>query len=101
MKLIIFILALSVGLTNGDDELSRTIRPTTDEDTQQRAALGVISRLMGNDVVANNVVIKINFNLPGNYFKVKFSFLNLAVNKFSCLMKLAFMFYLILVSEKK
>lgn len=69
MKLIIVVFALFVGFTSGDDELAKTIRPTTDEDTQQKAALDVVRRLIGDK--ADNVVIKINFNLPGNYFKVR------------------------------
>lgn len=47
------------------------IRPNTDEITQQKAAENVIRRLLPENN-ANNIEIKINFKLPGNYFKVKF-----------------------------
>lgn len=72
MKFVILILiALSVKLTKCDiDELlSNTIRPSTNENIQQKAALNVIRRLIGEK--ADDVAIKINLNLTGNYFKVK------------------------------
>lgn len=69
LKLFLFVLVLSVKLTNANHhELSQTIRPSVDENTQQQAAHSVIRRLIGDK--ADNVAIKINFNLPGNYFKV-------------------------------
>lgn len=68
MKL--FLIILLVGSTNGNHrQLSRTIRPNTDETTQQQAAMSVIRRLIADK--ADDVAIKINFNLPGNYFKVR------------------------------
>lgn len=71
MKVLIIILALGVTFVKCDRDqlLSDTIRPNTDEDTQQQAALNVIRRLIGDK--ADDVVIKINFNLTGNYFKVR------------------------------
>lgn len=71
MKLFIILLALSVKFIKCDRDqlLSNTIRPNTDEDTQQQAALNVIRRLIGEK--ADDVVIKINFKLSGNYFKVR------------------------------
>lgn len=68
--IIILLVSNVVELTNANQhELSRTIRPNANEDTQQQAALNVIRRLIGDK--ADNVAIKINFNLPGNYFKVR------------------------------
>lgn len=73
VNLILIFLLLATGaveLAKGEsNQLSQTIRPTTDEETQQRAALGVIRRLIADK--ADNVAIKINFNLLGNYFKVR------------------------------
>lgn len=51
------------------NQLSHRIRPNADADTQQRAALDIVRRLIPSDT-ADYVAIKINFNLPGNYFKV-------------------------------
>lgn len=51
-------------------QLSHRIRPNSNEKTQQNAANGVIRRLLPPEN-ADNVAIKINFNLPGNYFKVR------------------------------
>lgn len=45
------------------------IKPETSENTQASAALDVIKRLIGEK--AENVAIKINFDLPRNSFKVK------------------------------
>lgn len=54
-------------------ELDEIIRPSTDEKTQQQAALNVIRRLIHEK--ADDVAIKVNFKLPANYFKViKFTF---------------------------
>lgn len=66
---LILLILSSVARCESDNQLSQTIRPTTDEETQQRAALDVIRRLIADKV--DNVAIKINFNLPGNYFKVR------------------------------
>lgn len=67
---LIFLAASLVELAKSDsNQLHQTIRPNTDEETQERAALGVIRRLIADKV--DNVAIKINFNLPGNYFKVR------------------------------
>lgn len=52
-----------------DQLLSDTIRPNTNEETQEQAALSVIRRLIGEK--AEDIVIKINFNLTGHYFKVR------------------------------
>lgn len=66
------------------NQLSHRIRPSSDESTQQRAALNVVRRLIPSDV-ADYVAIKINFNLPGNYFKVSknnfFSFILLGTKE--------------------
>lgn len=51
-------------------DIPRTIRPSTDEDTQEQAALSVIRRVIGDK--ADDVTVKINFDLPGNSFKVIF-----------------------------
>lgn len=57
----------------GEMETSRIIKPETDEKTQASAAFAVIKRLIHER--ADNVVIKVNFKLPPNYFKVnKFKF---------------------------
>lgn len=79
MKLLLIISALltttSASLTTAPEsvfnlnQLSHRLRPATTESTQQRAALDVIRRLIPASI-ADNVAIKINFNLPGNYFKV-------------------------------
>lgn len=79
-----------VNLISGNHhQLSRTIKPNTDEETQQQAAHDVIRRLIADK--AENVAIKINFNLPGNYFQVRTFISSLAgrssMNKFSFLMK--------------
>lgn len=64
------------------NQLSHRLRPATTESTQQRAALDVIRRLIPASI-ADYVAIKINFNLPGNYFKV--SILSLFSAMFSLL----------------
>ena len=67
---IFFISVLSLSFVSANlNQLASTIRPSADEETQQRAAIDVIRRLIADK--ADNVAIKINFNLPGNYFKVK------------------------------
>jgi hypothetical protein len=72
---LIAVLTLSSQFGNGNcHQLSNAIRPTTDEATQQQAALDVIRRLINDR--ANDVAIKINFNLPGNYFKVSGSLIS-------------------------
>ena len=70
MKVFIILLVLNIRIIKSDPDqlLSNTIRPNTDENTQQQAALQVVQRLIGEK--ADDVVIKINFNLTGNYFKV-------------------------------
>jgi hypothetical protein len=71
-KLLIIILAVvccSHRTSANHHQLSRTIQPNTDEETQQKAAMDVIRRLIADK--ADDVAIKINFNLPGNYFKVR------------------------------
>lgn len=85
-KLIFIFFALSLKFTNANRyQLSRSIRPNTDEETQQRAALNVIRRVIADK--ADNVAIKINFNLPGNYFKVRtYPSTRKPMNKFSFLM---------------
>jgi hypothetical protein len=50
------------------EELARIIRPHVDENTQQKAAMSVIRRLVQEK--ADKVSIKVNFKLPLNYFKV-------------------------------
>lgn len=74
MKLVLItLLALSFNFGNANHhQLAQSIRPNTNEATQQQAAVGVIRRLINDR--ANDVAIKINFNLPGNYFKVRRSF---------------------------
>lgn len=70
--IIIILSAVTLNSANGNhQQLSNTIRPNTDEQTQQQAALSVIRRLIADK--ANDVAIKVNFNLPGNYFKVRIS----------------------------
>jgi hypothetical protein len=70
MKLtLITIFAFYFKFGSGNQQLSNTIRPNTDEVIQQKAALDVIRRVINEK--ANDVTIKINFNLPGNYFKVR------------------------------
>jgi hypothetical protein len=55
--------------TDGEsDDIAKIIKPSTDEKTQQQAALSVIRRLIHEK--ADNVAIKVNFKLPVNYFKV-------------------------------
>ena len=73
MKLVLItLLALSPNFGNANHlQLARSIRPNTNEATQQQAAMEVIRRLINDR--ANDVAIKINFNLPGNYFKVRSS----------------------------
>jgi hypothetical protein len=72
---LIAVVALSFKFGYGNcHQLPNTIRPTTDEATQQQAALDVIRRLINDR--ANDVAIKINFNLPGNYFKVSGSLIS-------------------------
>jgi recombinational DNA repair protein RecR len=70
MKLaLITLFVLSLQFVNGNyHQLARTIRPNTNEAEQQQAAMEVIRRLIADK--ADDVAIKINFNLPGNYFKV-------------------------------
>lgn len=51
------------------EKLARIIRPDVDESTQQKAAMGVIRRLIQEK--ADKVSIKVNFKLPLNYFKVR------------------------------
>lgn len=66
----LFIGFVSLCLVNGSfQEIPSTIRPLTNEDTQQQAALSVIRRVIGDK--ADDVTVKINFDLPGNSFKVK------------------------------
>lgn len=55
--------------TSKFDELALKIKPNVDEKTQQKAAMGVIRRLLPER--ADNVAIKVNFKLPLNYFKVR------------------------------
>jgi hypothetical protein len=75
MKFFITILSILITLNEisssvfNPQQLSNRIRPNTDEKTQQNAAKSVIRRLLPPEN-ADNVAIKINFNLPGNYFKV-------------------------------
>lgn len=80
MKLLLIILAILMTTTGFSSEptsvfnfnqLSHRIRPNTNVETQQRAALNVIRRLIPSSDIADYVAIKINFNLPGNYFKVR------------------------------
>lgn len=93
VKFLIILVILRVESTKANQhELTRTIRPNTNEDTQQQAALGVIRRLIGDK--ADDVAIKINFNLPGNYFKVSVSIyfppqlrVEKCMNKLSTVMK--------------
>jgi hypothetical protein len=76
MKLVLitlFTLSLKFGNAN-HHQLPSTIRPNTNEATQQQAAMDVIRRLINDR--ANDVAIKINFNLPGNYFKVRRSLIS-------------------------
>jgi alpha-N-acetylglucosaminidase len=84
-RLLIIILAVvccSQRTSANHHQLSRTIQPNTDEETQQKAAMDVIRRLI--DDKADDVAIKINFNLPGNYFKVRIS--ASSMHKFSFIM---------------
>lgn len=68
--LIISLFVLSLKFANANyHQLARSIKPNTNEATQQQAAMEVIRRLIAKK--ANDVAIKINFNLPGNYFKVR------------------------------
>lgn len=56
-------------LVNGSfHQIPNTIRPSTNENTQEKAALAVIRRVIGDK--ADDVTVKINFDLPGNSFKV-------------------------------
>ena len=68
--LYIFLLVIFVtrGIDGESDEIAKLIKPSTDEKTQQQAALNVIRRLIHEK--ADNVAIKVNFKLPVNYFKV-------------------------------
>lgn len=67
---VILLFVLSLKFANGNHhQLTRTIKPNTNEATQQQAAMEVIRRLIADK--ADDVAIKINFNLPGNYFKVR------------------------------
>lgn len=71
-RIVIILLAISFNSATGNrQQLSSAIRPNTDEETQQQAALAVIRRLIADK--ADDVAIKVNFNLPGNYFKVRIS----------------------------
>jgi hypothetical protein len=70
-QLILVFLIISFDKTFSSDFNFNHIRPTTDEKTQQKAAENVIRRLLPENN-ADNIEIKINFKLPGNYFKVKF-----------------------------
>lgn len=84
-RLLIIILAVvccSQRTSANHHQLSRTIQPNADEETQQKAAMDVIRRLI--DDKADDVAIKINFNLPGNYFKVRIS--ASSMHKFSFIM---------------
>lgn len=66
----LFVGFVSFCLVNGSfHQIPLTIRPSTDEETQEQAALSVIRRVIGNK--ADDVTVKINFDLPGNSFKVK------------------------------
>lgn len=71
-----FFCAIIVAIKCDDDvkfeELAGIIRPAVDEKTQQRAAMDVIRRLIPEQ--ADNVAIKVNFELPANYFKVNLHF---------------------------
>lgn len=69
-KLYILLLVIFVtkGTNSESDEIAKIIKPSTDEKTQQQAALNVIRRLIHEK--ADNVAIKVNFKLPINYFKV-------------------------------
>lgn len=94
IRLIIIVLASALCFTSANHhQLSRTIRPNTDEHTQQQAAMSVIRRLIADK--ADNVAIRINFNLPGNYFKVRTFRYPVTkgwkpMHKFSFIMKLLF-----------
>lgn len=67
-----FISAASLCLVNGSfHQLPDTIRPPTDEITQEQAALSVIRRVIGDK--ADDVTVKVNFDLPGNSFNVSLS----------------------------
>ncbi|KAL7016559.1 hypothetical protein ACKWTF_010062 [Chironomus riparius] len=69
----LYILLLVIFVTKGtngeSDEIAKIIKPSTDEKTQQQAALNVIRRLIHEK--ADNVAIKVNFKLPVNYFKIR------------------------------
>lgn len=78
MILVTTLFALNVNSAKGNyHELASNIRPNTNEQTQQQAALNVIRRLIGDK--SDNVSIKINFSFPGNYFKVRISIFELLV----------------------
>ena len=63
------VIVLSLVALIGGNKHAQTIKPDTNEETQQEAATNVIKRLIGDK--ANKVAVKINFELAGNSFKVK------------------------------
>lgn len=65
---IFVIFATLCAVTGNFHQIPSTIRPLTDENTQGQAALSVIRRVIGDK--ADDVTVKINFDLPGNSFKV-------------------------------
>lgn len=77
MKILAFLL-LAVAIKCDDnvkfEGLSRIIQPAVDERTQEMAAMDVIKRLIPDN--ADNVAIKVNFQLSPNQFKV-----NLNINE--------------------
>jgi hypothetical protein len=76
MKILAFFFFFIFAIKCDDDlkfeGLSRIIQPEVDETTQEKAAMDVIRRLIPDK--ADNVAIKVNFQLPPNHFKVKFKF---------------------------
>lgn len=77
MKILAFFCFFAIVAIKCDDDfknekLAKIIRPGTDEKTQQKAAMDVIRRLIQER--ADNVAIKVNFQLPTNYFKVNLHF---------------------------
>lgn len=76
MKILAFFLFFIIAIKCDDnlkfERLSRIIQPNVNENTQQKAAMDVIRRLIPER--ADNVAVKVNFQLPPNYFKVNLNF---------------------------
>lgn len=67
-----FIIAIKCDDNLKFEGLSKIIQPEVDESTQEKAALEVIRRLIPDK--ADNVAIKVNFQLSPNHFKVNLNF---------------------------